>query len=83
MTSLAERLTEIREGAAERIPAEVRKVMKHATAELKAKGLEKRALGPGTPAPLFGRPDPVGTTVRLASLLQKGPVILSFFRGRW
>lgn len=83
MSTLATRLAEIREGAIERIPVEIRRTMKEATEELKASGLEEGVVGPGTEAPLFGRPDPEGTTVRLESLLRRGPVILSFFRGRW
>lgn len=80
---LETRLAEIRAGAVDRIPPEVRELMQRATTELRASGLAERALGPGDRAPRFARPDLAGRTVRLGALLRDGPVVVSFFRGRW
>ena len=81
--SLVERLAALRaEKEAARDPA-VNAVLDRSTAELQAAGLAGRALGVGDPAPHFARPDTTGATVRLGPLLSRGPVVLSFFRGRW
>jgi len=42
-----------------------------------------RALGPGSRAPDFERPDVRGGSVRLSQWLESGPVVLSFYRGGW
>ena len=42
-----------------------------------------QALKEGEPAPDFALPDPTGGTVRLAGLLRRGPVVVTFYRGAW
>ena len=54
-----------------------------AIAELLASGIEERLLQPGTPAPSFTLPDASGKLVRSEDLLALGPLVISFFRGRW
>ena len=66
----------------DRVPAEVHAVMKRGTDELIASGAAARVRRSG-PAPLFELADADGATVRLADLLARGPVILSFYRGAW
>jgi hypothetical protein len=83
MESLNERLAETRAAKdAKRDPAWTA-AMNQATAELRATGIVDRVRSVGMRAPLFARPNLAGETVRLRSLLQRGPVVLSFFRGRW
>jgi peroxiredoxin len=41
------------------------------------------ALKVGQPAPQFALPDALGREVSLKTLLTKGPVVLSFYRGEW
>jgi len=50
---------------------------------LEASGIEDRVLREGDTAPDFELPDAMGRPVRLADLLEKGPVIISFYRGQW
>ena len=83
MGTLNETLTEIREGAKARFPAEALATMTGATEELRASGIMDGIPKVGDRAPLFARPNLAGDTVRLGAQLKKGPVILSFFRGRW
>ncbi|NIR79787.1 MAG: hypothetical protein GWO00_15885 [Gemmatimonadetes bacterium] len=73
----------MKEKSRERIPAEVRAVIERAVEELRESGTLDEVPGPGSPAPRFARPTPEGETVRLDTLLAEGPVILSFYRGRW
>jgi peroxiredoxin len=47
-------------------------------------GLESRILPLGAPAPTFALPDAInGKLVRSSDLLAVGPLIVTFFRGRW
>lgn len=57
--------------------------MNRATADLEASGLADRSLAVGAEAPDFTLPNATGETVTLRSLLQDGPVVLSFYRGGW
>ncbi len=83
MSTLAETLDRIRNtGAAKRDPA-VTAVLRDCTADLAASGITDDIVKAGDRAPLFARPNLEHRTVRLARLLQDGPVVLSFFRGRW
>ncbi len=52
-------------------------------AELNRSGFLQDALREGTPFPDFVLPSAEGRLVSLASLLERGPVIISFFRGEW
>lgn len=48
-----------------------------------ADNLAAQSLQAGSDAPLFTLPDAGGSNVSLASLLQRGPLILTFYRGGW
>jgi peroxiredoxin len=59
-------------------------ISEQATAELFASGIEDRILQPGAPAPGFSLTDArTGKPVHSADLLALGPLVVSFFRGRW
>jgi hypothetical protein len=81
--SLEEKLAAIREMAKTRQPPEVRAVMHRATDELRASGIMDRVVKVGAPAPDFALPNVAGQPVSLAALRTRGPVVLSFYRGRW
>jgi hypothetical protein len=81
--TLAERLDSIREGAKARIPAEARAVMERSTEDLRASGIMDRVAKVGQPAPDFTLPNTDGKMVALRELVARGPVVLSFYRGRW
>jgi len=50
---------------------------------VRASGVIDQALKVGQPAPAFALPDAFGKEVALKTLLAKGPVIISFYRGEW
>jgi len=54
-----------------------------AVEELLHSGIESRILPVGATAPEFALPDFSGRTVRSSDLLALGPLVVSFFRGRW
>jgi peroxiredoxin len=65
------------------IPKPVLTVMDAETSRLAASGLAARALNVGDSAPDFILPDVQGEPVRLRALLDKGPVVVVFYRGGW
>ncbi len=66
-----------------RVPRSVIDTMHKATAELIASGAAQRARKAGDRAPDFILNDPDGKQVSSAELLQRGPMIISFYRGVW
>ncbi len=83
MESLNERLAAFRaEKEVGRDPAATA-LMNRSTDDLRASGILDGVRSVGDTAPLFARPNLDGETVRLRTLLKQGPVVLSFFRGRW
>jgi len=81
--SLEDKLAAIREMAKTRQPAEVRAVMLKGTEDLRASGIMSRVAKVGATAPDFTLPNAEGQPVSLAALRARGPVVLSFYRGRW
>lgn len=65
------------------VPPEVIATMHRATAELIASGAASCALKAGDKAPAFMLHDPEGNPVSSAALLEKGPLVVSFYRGVW
>ena len=57
--------------------------MHRATAELKASGIEGRALKVGERAPGFTLFNQDRVQVSSTDLLLQGPIVVSFFRGHW
>ena len=65
------------------VPYPVIETMHRATAELIASGAATRALKAGDRAPAFTLDDPDGNPVSSDTLLAKGPLVVSFYRGVW
>ncbi|HIG75385.1 MAG TPA: AhpC/TSA family protein [Bacteroidetes bacterium] len=53
------------------------------TSAVPAEMAASQALGEGDIAPDFALPGVDGETVQLAALLERGPVVLTFYRGSW
>ena len=81
--ALQEKLDAIREMSKTRIPPEARAIMERSIDDLRASGIMSRVARVGQPAPDFTLPDVEGRPVSLKALLARGPVVLSFYRGRW
>jgi peroxiredoxin len=65
------------------LPQAALKIMDAATAELENDGAASHALQVGDIAPDFILPNVDGRSVRLYSELERGPVVLVFYRGGW
>lgn len=83
MTTLAEKLATLREGAAKRIPEEKRAIMARATSDLRQSGILDRMITIGDALPPFTLANAFGQEVRSADLLARGPLVLTVFRGSW
>ncbi len=81
--TLQEQLDRMREASKARIPAEARAIMERNVQDLRASGIMGRITKAGQPAPDFTLPNAGGRQVSLAELRARGPVVLSFYRGRW
>lgn len=81
--NLAEELQSLTESFQKIAPAESIATIEAATARLTESGLAARALQPGQPIPDFELSDPTGQLVKSAALRQKGPLVISFYRGLW
>lgn len=69
--------------SARTVPAERLAAVETAVSELAASGILERAIKQGDKAPNFTLPDALGNTVTLYEQLERGPVILTWYRGSW
>jgi len=81
--ALQEKLDKLREASKARLPPEARAVMERSIEDLRSSGIMARIAAVGQKAPDFALPDAAGRTVGLTDLRARGPVVLSFYRGRW
>lgn len=66
-----------------RVPCERADLLDRGAKELCTRGIAASALNVGDAAPDFQLPAAFGAEVGLSELLDKGPVVLMFFRGGW
>jgi peroxiredoxin len=82
--SLQDALDRITQNTRALVQPERLAISERATAELLASGIEDRILKVGARAPDFTLPDALtGKPIRSSDLLALGPLVVSFFRGRW
>lgn len=81
--SLSKQLEDYRASWRVRVPAERQAVMDGHVAHLEASGIGRTALQVGDKAPAIVLPNAQGGTFDVATLLAKGPVIVTFYRGGW
>ena len=89
MASLKEQLDTIRRAAEGdgtrpgRISPNDLKIMHRVTADQRVSGFQARMPKPGQPGPAFTLANQDGMDVCSAALVARGPLVISFFRGRW
>jgi peroxiredoxin len=81
--SLHEIYAERKELIAKYVPADVQAIHTRVVEELRLSGIAERSLQVGAPPPPFELPDHNGKPVRSSELLERGPLVICFFRGRW
>ncbi len=80
---LQEKLDATKKNFEKQAPSESLETMHRATNDLRTSGIMDRAVKVGDKAPDFALKNTSGQQVSLHQLLAKGPVVLSFYRGRW
>ncbi|MEO0852864.1 MAG: peroxiredoxin-like family protein [Cyanobacteria bacterium J06648_11] len=81
--SLTQELADFQNRFRENQAPEILATMQAATDNLERSGITDRTLKIGDSVPDFELPDVNGESVELRSLLQRGSVVLSFYRGGW
>jgi hypothetical protein len=80
---LAKALEEKAAAFTETAPAELKQLFARASKELAESGILARAMNMGGRMPSISFEDAGGEAVTLGALLEKGPVVLAFYRGKW
>lgn len=83
MSTLKERLDTIRAGFEGQAPAEALAVMHRATEALRNSGIVERIPKIGDMLLPFALPDTDGNVVRSEDLLAQGPLVVTYYRGKW
>jgi len=81
--SLEQKLAQVRQSAQERIDPDALSVMKNATQWLIESGRAEEAVGAGDRLPPFELPDSEGRVVSSQNLLDRGPLVVTAYRGVW
>ncbi len=81
--SLQIELDELYKKFTQKVPPDVLNTMLGVTRRLVESGIADNSLKVGDKVPDFNLPNAAGEEVRLKELLDKGPVILNFYRGGW
>lgn len=80
---LQDRLNEMKAKSLARLPEELLASMRRNLSQLKASGRREEALGVGSAIPAFNLVDGNERHFSSAGLLERGPLVLNFFRGFW
>jgi len=81
--SLKEQLAEYRAGWYQRVPAERQAIMQRHIDQLRSGAIARTMLKVGDHAPAIVLENAKGATLDIGTLLEKGPVIVTFYRGGW
>jgi len=81
--SLQQKMNAYKKDFEAKAPAEALAVMHRATKDLAESGILARTVKVGDMAPDFVLKNTKGQDVSLGDLTERGPVILSVYRGRW
>ncbi|AEE20564.1 peroxiredoxin-like family protein [Dokdonia sp. 4H-3-7-5] len=76
-------LKELADNSIKRHPGAAQDIMRKAIEDLDATGILKHAVKTGDKFPDFTLPNAQGKTITLSKQLQKGKVVITFYRGGW
>ena len=80
---LQEKLDRYKKNFVKSAPADALAVIKRTLKDLHTSGILERTVKKGDTAPAFTLTNYDGNSVALQDLLDDGPVVLGFYRGRW
>lgn len=81
--SLKDKLEETTKGFMAQVPPEVATQMGAATQQLRESGILDRVLKVGAKMPSFQMKNQADELISSDTLLGKGPLVLTFYRGKW
>jgi len=81
--TLTGQIDAFQQALAGQVPAAIMVQFAEETARVARSGIAAHALAVGAQAPTFSLPAATGNVVRLVDLLERGPVVLTFYRGEW
>ena len=81
--NLQQQMDTFKKGFVEQVPEQALEIMARSGEQLQNSGIADQAVKVGDKAPDFSLSNTSESTVSLSALLEKGPVVLSFFRGTW
>ena len=81
--TLSEQLADYRASWRARVPADKQTLMDQHVTHLAATGIDRAAKQVGDRAPAIRLRDQHGATFDVGTLLAKGPVVVTFYRGGW
>lgn len=81
--NLTEELNKYRNQFRANKPEEIKAIMGKATEDLAKSNIVENSLGVGDTLSNFILPNAVGEAIELRSLLEEGPLVISFYRGQW
>lgn len=80
---LRDKLDEMREASAAKVPSEVKVKMLRSREILSNSEILQRVIKVGDLCPAFSLADENGKQIQLQTLRQQGPVLISLYRGVW
>lgn len=80
---LSEKLTSLTNESGKKMPDEIKELFAKATQDLKISKIEENALKVGDKAPSFKLKNAYGKEIDSAKLLENGPLVINFYRGKW
>ncbi len=81
--ALQEKLDKLKAGFEAKAPKDALKIMHRATDDLRNSGIMQGVSKSGDTAPDFELTNAAENVIRLKDLLTNGPLVLSFYRGKW
>ncbi len=81
--SLKEKIDKLKEGFKTKAPRDAQQIIHRATEDLKNSGIMDHVVKVGDKAPDFTLKNTADQDVSLHTLLGDGPVVLTFYRGKW
>jgi hypothetical protein len=81
--TLKQKIEAYKEGFKEKAPQAAQEIMRRATNDLQNSPQMINTIKVGDMAPDFSLKNTANNDIVLSDLLDRGPVVLSFYRGRW
>lgn len=81
--TLKDKLYEMKAEMESNIPNEIKDIMQRANRQLELSGILEKGLKVGDEMIDIMLTDSTGNKIQLSSVLKKGPMVLTFFRGQW